>query len=494
MKNRIIQRQRYKNCVFFFCCLLFVFCFLIDKTEANNLNVSNVSLGNVSLGQATAVVQFDISWDNSWRTNTNYDAAWIFVKYSTNAGASWNHATLKASGTDTAGFSAGTGTALNIVVPVDKKGAFLRRSANGAGNISTSSIQFIWDYGTDGVIGTSTVRVKVFAVEMVYIPTAAFYVGSGGSETAAFYAYPTTTNAYLISSENSIDVGTTSGYLYYPSTTYGGDRTGPIPAAFPKGYTAFYMMKYDISQGQYADFLNTLTSTQAAARYPGYSNYRHTISGSYPSYSASRPDRSCNYLSWADLCAYADWAALRPMTELEFEKACRGTSVPTPNEYAWGNTTITQATTISGTENGTETISNSGANCNYGSVTFSGGDAGQGPLRCGIFATSSSTRINSGAGYYGVMDLSGNLWKRAVTVGNATGRAFTGLNGNGGLDSSGNADVSYWPDTTATGAGLRGGSWSSGTSNARTSDRSNAANTSPGRGYSYGGRCVRTSP
>ena len=108
MKNRIIQRQRYKNYVFFFCCLLFVFCFLIDKTEANNLNVSNVSLGNVSLGQATAVVQFDISWDNSWRTNTNYDAAWIFVKYSTNAGASWNHATLKASGTDPAGFSAGT--------------------------------------------------------------------------------------------------------------------------------------------------------------------------------------------------------------------------------------------------------------------------------------------------------------------------------------------------------------------------------------------------
>ena len=45
-----------------------------------------------------------------------------------------------------------------------------------------------------------------------------------------------------------------SGYLYYASGANTGDAAGPIPAAFPKGYAAFYMMKYDISQGQCANF------------------------------------------------------------------------------------------------------------------------------------------------------------------------------------------------------------------------------------------------
>ncbi|MBU4251769.1 MAG: SUMF1/EgtB/PvdO family nonheme iron enzyme [Candidatus Omnitrophica bacterium] len=492
-----MKKIRWPGCKYFLfsiCFLSFVFCLPIDKAEANNLAVSSVSLGNVSLGQVTATVQFNISWDNSWRTTTNYDAAWVFVKYSTNAGVSWNHATLKTSGTNPAGFSQGSGTALDIVVPTDKKGAFLQRSANGAGSVSTSSIQFVWDYGADGVISTSTVWVKVFAIEMVYIPTSAFYVGSGGTETSPFYTYPTTTNAYLISSEAAITVGTGTGNLYYVSGVNIGDALGPIPAVFPKGYAAFYMMKYDTSQGQYADFLNTLTSTQAATRYPGQTLYRHTISGTYPNYSASRPDRACNYLSWADVVAYADWAALRPMTELEFEKTARGVSVPTPNEYAWGNTTITQAIAISGIEDGTETITTVGANCNYGSATFTGGDAGQGPLRCGIFATGSSTRVTSGAGYYGVMDLSGNLWKRPVTVGNTTGRAFTGLHGNGALDGTGNANVTNWPVTDAVGAGLRGGNWYNVATFARTSDRYYAAGTGSSRNFNFGGRCVRTSP
>ena len=497
MKNEKIKWQGYKNCLLFFICFLFsVSCFLINKAEANNATVSNVSLGNVSLGQVTAKVQFNISWDNSWRTSTNYDAAWIFIKYSTNSGVSWNHATLKTSGTNPTGFSQGSGTALDIIVPSDKKGAFLQRSANGSGSVSTSSIQFVWDYGADGVIiSTSTVRVKVFAIEMVYIPTNAFYVGSGGTETSPFYTYPTTTNAYLIGSENAITVGTTSSNLYYASSTYGGDQAGPVPAAFPKGYAAFYMMKYEISQGEYVDFLNTITSSQATTRWTTQTTYRQmTLAGTYPNYSASRPDRACNWLSWVDLCAYADWAALRPFTELEFEKAARGVSVPTPNEYAWGNTTITAAITISGTEDGTETITTAGANCAYNNTTFSGGDAGTGPLRCGIFATGSSTRVTSGAGYYGVMELSGNLWERPVTVGNATGRAFTGLHGDGALDGTGNANVTYWPGTDAVGAGSRGGVWRYDATIARTSDRGNAANTVAGRSYDYGGRAVRTSP
>lgn len=472
-------------------CVLF---FASPPAEANNLAVSSVSLTGVSVGSGTAKVQFNLSQENSWRDAANYDAAWVFVKYSTDAGVTWNHATLKTSGTNPAGFSAGTGTALDIVVPADKKGAFLQRSLTGSGPVSTNTIQLVWDYTADGVSASATARVKVFAVEMVYIPTGAFYAGSGGAETSAFYTYPTATSAYLINSEAAITVGTTAGNLYYPLSTYGGDQAGPIPAAFPKGYTAFYLMKYEISQGQYADFLNTITSAQATTRYPGQTTYRHTISGTHPNYSASRPDRACNWISWADVTAYSDWAALRPMTELEFEKAARGTIAPVANEYAWGSTSITAAQNISGVENGTETITNAGANCAYNNTTFIGGDAGTGPLRCGIFATATSARASSGAGYYGNMELSGNLWERPVTVGNATGRAFTGLHGDGTLDGSGNANVTNWPVTDAIGSGYRGGVWGIDATAERVSDRTYAASTDATRLYNIGGRCARTSP
>ncbi len=476
----------------FMVCVLF---FTSPPAEANNLAVSTASLTGVSVGSGTAKAQFNISWDNSWRDATNYDAAWVFVKYSIDAGGViWSHATLKTAGTNPAGFSAGTGTALDIIVPADKKGAFLRRSAIGAGSVLTNTIQLVWDYAADGVAASATVRVKVFGIEMVYIPQAAFYAGSGGTGVSEFYSYPTATSPYLINSENAITVGTAAGNLYYALSTYGGDQAGPVPAAFPKGYAAFYLMKYEISQGQYADFLNTITSGQATTRYPAQTLYRHTISGTYPSFSASRPDRACNYLSWADVSAYADWAALRPLTELEFEKAARGPSAAVADEYAWGSTAITAAVNISGVENGSETITNAGANCAYNNTTFIGGDAGTGPLRCGVFATASSTRAQSGAGYYGNMELSGNLWERPVTAGNATGRAFTGLNGDGALDGTGNANVTNWPVTDAIGAGFRGGDWYNAAANVRVSDRSLAAITNATRDDDYGGRAARTSP
>jgi len=40
------------------------------------------------------------------------------------------------------------------------------------------------------------------------------------------------------------------------------------------------------------------------------------------------PAKAVNYISWSDLTAYADWAGLRPITELEYEKACRGPVKP----------------------------------------------------------------------------------------------------------------------------------------------------------------------
>lgn len=489
-------------------CLSFLFCLLSSiHAYANNITASNVSLVDQSTSAGTVDVQFDISWDNSWRTSTNYDAAWVFVKYSTDGGTTWAHATLKTSGTNPTGFSRGTGTTLDIVVPTDLKGAFLQRSANGSGSVSTTDIEFVWDWNANGLSASTTARVKVFAVEMVYIPEASFSVGDPDGATGptnCFYTY-TIGGAYSIASEGAINVGATSGYLYYDEdNTNDGDLGTPIPAGFPKGYNDFYLMKYEISEGQWVDFFNTLTDAQKSTRditaLSGKNSdavvNRNTVAWTTGSATTTRQDRGCGYLSWADGIAYVDWAALRPMTELEFEKAARGPSSAVAGEYAWGSASITAAVNIASAENGTETIDTASANCCYNNTTFTGlGDGGTGPLRCGIFAKSTTTRTQASSGYYGNMELSGNLLERAVTVGHATGRSFDGTHGNGALDATGDADVSNWPGTTAAGAGFRGGDWADITvADLTIAGRTDGAAVDATRAGNYGFRCARTAP
>jgi len=239
-------------------------------------------------------------------------------------------------------------------------------------------------------------------------------------------------------------------------------------------------MKYEITQKQYESFVNPSLG-------------RYSITGSHPNFFAAKPFVACSYLSWMDGAAYADWAGLRPMTELEFEKACRGDQAPVPNEFAWGSTNITYASGISNDGDNNEGPINTGANC------VNGNEAGvQGPLRVGCFATGSSTREQAGASYYGIMELSGNLWERAVTVGHSAGRNFTGTLGDGILSANGNATNNDWPGftgeevTIASGGGARGGSWDFTFPAVRVGNRYQANNFYEGRGAEVGFRCVRS--
>ncbi len=126
---------------------------------------------------------------------------------------------------------------------------------------------------------------------------------------------------------------------------------------------------------------------------------------------------------------------------------------------------------------------------------YAGGTVGSigGPVRVGIFAANglNSGRVSAGASYWGIMELSGNLWERPVTIGNATGRAFTGKNGDGLLASNGNANVATWPGTDAVGAGWRGGSWNENYYHQEVSYRYYAAATDASRDASSGCRAVR---
>ncbi len=495
--------------------------------SANNLQITNVTVSGRD--DTTAFVQFDISWENSWRYASGgdplyfHDAAWVFFKVLPDGRTDWEHVTLEGTGTNPPAYNVGSGTPIDLVVTADRVGMFVRRSGDSAGTTAVQNVKAVWNLASNSLDKTDKVKLQAFGVEMVYVAEGAFKVGSGGTEANRFHAGGTDNDPFAIMSEDAITVANSEGSLYYRNDGGGtpGDRGSPIPETFPKGYAAFYCMKYEITQGQYADFLNALPRTQQATRCtattPDYYmsgtvggsstiQFRNTVQltmdpeGSLPRvYTATRPDRACNWLSWADVAALTDWAGLRPMTELEFEKACRGPLPPVADEYAWGTSNIMAdaSRAISGTENGTETVTNdtTSGGCNYGNKAHTlNGDGGTGPLRAGIFAVDGAARAQAGASYWGIMELSGNVVERPVTVGHATGRAFTGQHGNGVL-TGGAADEAAWPpNATAIAAGWRGGGWLYASGDEHTSDRISAANQFPDRHRSLGGRAVRSAP
>jgi len=233
---------------------------------------------------------------------------------------------------------------------------------------------------------------------------------------------------------------------------------GEIPASFPNGYAAFYCMKYPITCVQYAAFLNTLPAAQAESRYPGPPWKR---SGEPPNCTYSAEERGsrnrgpgAHGLSWADGAAFGAWAGLRPMTELEIEKALRGPRQPVPDEV------------------------------------------GPSYWNVGGFDTWDWHAFKLAA-----------QSERAVTVGHAAGRKFAGSHGRGSPTLP--AD---WPQEDAVGAGLRcswytpvyprdtgpyqGVDFGVGMDlpRTRTSDRLHAAFADPERHPHHKWRGVRTAP
>lgn len=60
---------------------------------ANNITVSNITLENLNTPNWVQV-EFDLSWENSWRLSagpSNWDAAWVFMKYRVNSGVGNTH-------------------------------------------------------------------------------------------------------------------------------------------------------------------------------------------------------------------------------------------------------------------------------------------------------------------------------------------------------------------------------------------------------------------
>ena len=379
---------------------------LLGAGSARAVQIENVTVA--PRDAATATVRFDIAWDDSWRHEGNHDAVWVFFKVRAEGGAEWQHVRLAADKVlNPKGYSQEKGgTPLDFIVPDGEEGflgLFVRRAEYGMGKVAATKVTAVWDFAANkGVTKDTKVSMRAFGIEVVFVPEGPFYLGSGGTEPYRFYKYTDGTQhilPYRVTSAGAIPTGQQAGKLWARRGAQPEDK-GEIATAFPNGYAAFYCMKYHTTGAEYVGFLNTLIPAEADRRYTVGGGHGVGISrssvGPADVFSATFASRECGGLSWADGAAFAAWAGLRPMTELEYEKVCRG-----PMEPGWDT-----------------------------------GDELDHPS------------------YWEVQNING--WRlfreRLVTVAHAKGRGFKGTHGRG--TTSLPAD---WPQDDGVGTGIRGG-------------------------------------
>jgi formylglycine-generating enzyme required for sulfatase activity len=529
------------------------------RFEGGAADVNHVRIANVRRADGPVAgqseLQFDLSWGHTWRaewtepasTNVSgkdlpvesWSAAWVFAKFRRPGGDGYSHATLSPDRTD---HTVPGAAAVDIGLTSGKGvGAFIYRAVPGHGPLDIKGVKLRWLHGADGVADPAKADLKVFAIEMVYVPSGAFMAGSGGTETGSFTDGSWKGGAlvpFLVDEKWSGTAGRriskTPGRLWGASGE-GAAAIGPEGAlsnGFPTGHEAFYCMRYEVTREQFTAFLNTISSDAYASTTGGDRDHagghytaagRYSLSGIWPNLKPAKPYQACNLLSWWDAAKFAAWAGLRPMTELEYEKAGRGPRKPTVNEFAWGTARVAKEEYILANEGKAderiaENYSTTAGNANYdftmpafhGGATRGGVSAVPGsPMRAGIFATPDSGRVAAGASYWGILELSGNVREQVVTVGHLKGRAFAGTHGAGTLEvpedwpeakyAAGTGQASGKDD--AIGSGLRGGFFGDMPFGLRLSDRSRAVHRPRdasfeawSRSDENGWRGVRTAP
>jgi hypothetical protein len=184
-------------------------------------------------------------------------------------------------------------------------------------------------------------------------------------------------------------------------------------------------------------------------------------------------DRAQNWVNWLDASAYLDWSGLRPMSEFEYEKMCRGNDVtygpiyPINGEFAWGNVSLTSIAVgaLAGagpadntTSEGLLNPSTNQANAHTANVVLNAAAVAgnhSGPVISGIFAAKNFTteqRRQAGASFYGVMELTGNVREfvvmastsRSSCYGNSYASPFTASIHGNGIIPSGASDINTW--------------------------------------------------
>ena len=532
-----------------------VFFALTTTAEGHGLRVSNVRFEMTPVacpggdeGCALGEITFDVGWNDSWRgvlqedgyDIENWDAAWIFVKVRASRGTGireWRHAAIEPAGTTVGEYQ--------VQGVADRRGVFvfqnpqqdceLERRGQGAcwGKAEFDDVRVRWMAGR-AEASAERFDLWVHGLEMVFVPTGPFQVGEKGCSTSAanvarcFYNTHQPAQTFEVASEDALGICSSEPGVCYVDTQGQPSGEAGLPASFPKGYQGFYAMKYELDQGHYADFVNSLPVPARTLRFShgAQGAYRYEVRWNRDGDArriALRPDRASNWVSWSDAAAYLDWAGLRPMSELEFEKLTRGPGAPVGNSYAWGSTWISTARLIVGSEEDGITVN---GNAHIGANELLGGDGGLGPLPGHAFLETTSRdpdaieppglqsfdpqgeviqrseREREGRSYYGALHLTGNLWEYVVNLSSDPGRAFSGQHGDGELDGENcapenqdcgaQANVEGWPGRDGFGIGFRGGAWYTPEKRGRIVDRHFMDLAYPDRSHDTGIRGVRT--
>lgn len=448
---------------------LFGVCFYFF-TSANNVKVKWIShkdTYNIGI--------IEVAWDNAWRYDTlepnNNDAVWIFAKYRNKYEYNWRHLDLTLDKFD----PTLSQNLLNYRIHPNKKGIMVW--PKNIGDYETIADRIPLPYHQN-INLKDIAEISLHAIEMVYVPNGNFYVGDGRSNNT-------------LAAKNNLPLLVNSDTLLFRDTgKY--DPKVVLPSTFPNGYQEFYIMKYEITQQQFLDLLNSLTQIQQenlistsiysntgkSALSSTFSN-RNGIALERPSYNAVPAQYgldlnqngiynedvdgatiACNFLNHQMIFAYLDWAALRPITELEFEKACRGPKQPIEQEFAWGTNLAVDAKTIINAGLNIESVLEKGSlneglsNQNYSPF--------QSPLRTGFASTKDNvSRVAAGAGYYGALDLTGNLWELCLALHHNNSFEFSNQSGDGILDNNGFSNEKGWNTIVTI---YRGGGYNSGVS------------------------------
>ncbi len=407
---------------------------------ASNLEVTQAIL---YIEDDQAYCTFNLKWDNAWNNDKNSDGAWLFFKVLLNEGG-YRHVNVLQEGHEVV--STFSGSELSFEIPEDGVGLFVFPSATYRGKIEVT-LKISLDPESFEEINTRSSLLNAYGIEMVKIPEGGFEVGDPG-ETALDYGsfyqpdrQGDPSGPVSITSESQeLEVSPNGDIYYQVNEGYEGDQKGTLPASFPKGFSSFYTMKYELTEGQYADFLNSLDSNQITDRLilsiDNYASQGGTIVEGDSRYFSLHPDKPCRFTSWDDAMAYADWAGLRPMTEFEFTKASRGTGEQQKGDFPWGSNDKLVIQRLPNPDGRLVMVN----------------DWDESKL-------DDDSKAYFGASYYWVMDLAGSLWERLISIGHPTGRSFIGSHGDGIISSSSKATNDDWPtgNEESGGVGFRGG-------------------------------------
>jgi formylglycine-generating enzyme required for sulfatase activity len=281
---------------------------------ARDVSVTNVSISNVNPGAGTCAINYTLT-----RTTPAIDAnqpIWVFVKYRLSDAEgdsdymSWQDTDdHTATNDDSEGRFTGNNGSQNAVSNTVNK--YLTGDVGIVTSGDAKQITWMWGSGGTNLSSTDSVRVRVYAVEMVLVP-------DGGSMT---FGTDTSAEYYI-----------TSG-SYDPSSAY-------------------YLMKYPCTAEMYAAFLNCCANRHDGSAGDKYKFYDSTsmMGGTYCRLSKTSGDISTQnavfaansgeedfamtYMDWWNAYDWAKWAGLRMPTEEEFEYEASNKGA---QQFPWGN-------------------------------------------------------------------------------------------------------------------------------------------------------------